>query len=213
MAHFPELLRELPPFDGPFDAFKLEAKNCDVLFASYPGGAVIPPHSHDTDNVGVITEIEFWFHAPSHAWQPLNRIIVQRTYGSKIDGFVVLALGGLLLALGLAIGTVVTHPTPQRWLVLLVLGPLAIGLPLWTLLTTRYAIDDAFLHVRSGPFRWTIPLRDIGSITPTRDITSSPALSLDRLCIEYGDGRRLLVSPREKDAFLRDLQERRARAR
>ncbi len=34
MAHFPKLLRDLPPFDGPFDAFKLEAKNCDVLFAS-----------------------------------------------------------------------------------------------------------------------------------------------------------------------------------
>jgi quercetin dioxygenase-like cupin family protein len=58
MAHFPKPLRDLPPFDGPFDAFKLEAKNCDVLFASYPGGTVIPPHSHDTDNVGVITQGE-----------------------------------------------------------------------------------------------------------------------------------------------------------
>jgi N-acetylglutamate synthase-like GNAT family acetyltransferase/quercetin dioxygenase-like cupin family protein len=58
MAHFPKLLRELPPFDGPFDAFKLEAKDCDVLFASYPAGTVIAPHSHDTDNVGVITQGE-----------------------------------------------------------------------------------------------------------------------------------------------------------
>jgi len=58
MAHFPKLLRDLPPFDGPFDAFKLEAKNCDVLFASYPKGTVIPPHSHDTENVGVITQGE-----------------------------------------------------------------------------------------------------------------------------------------------------------
>ena len=58
MAHFPKLLRDLPPFDGPFDAFKLEAKDCDVLFASYPAGTVVPPHSHDTDNVGVITQGE-----------------------------------------------------------------------------------------------------------------------------------------------------------
>ena len=57
-AHFPQLLRELPPFEGPFDAFKLEAKNCDVLFASYPKGTVIKPHSHDTENVGVITQGE-----------------------------------------------------------------------------------------------------------------------------------------------------------
>src|SRR5437016_14354334 len=58
MAHFPKLLRDLPSFDGPFDAFKLEAKDCDVLFAAYPKGTVIPPHSHDTENVGVITQGE-----------------------------------------------------------------------------------------------------------------------------------------------------------
>jgi len=58
MPHFPKLLRELPPFEGPFDAFKLDAKDCQVLFASYPRGTVIPPHSHDTENVGVITQGE-----------------------------------------------------------------------------------------------------------------------------------------------------------
>lgn len=82
MAHFPELLRALPPFDGPFDAFKLEAKNCDVLFASYPAGTAIPPHSHETENVGVITRGELiltldgsekryrtgeWYHVPANA--------------------------------------------------------------------------------------------------------------------------------------------------
>ena len=58
MDHFPKLLRQLPPFEGPFDAFKLEAKNCDVLFASYPKGTKIAPHKHDTENVGVITQGE-----------------------------------------------------------------------------------------------------------------------------------------------------------
>ena len=82
MAHFPELVRSLPPFEGPFDAFKLEAKNCDVLFASYPSGTVIPPHNHPTENVGVITEGELilivdgaetryhagdWYHIPARA--------------------------------------------------------------------------------------------------------------------------------------------------
>ena len=50
MAHFPQLLRELPKFEGPFDAFKLAAKDCDVLFASYPAGTTIAAHDH-----------EFWF--------------------------------------------------------------------------------------------------------------------------------------------------------
>lgn len=58
MSHFPELLRKLPRFNGPFDAYRLEAKDCDVLFASYPAGTVIPPHSHETENVGVITQGE-----------------------------------------------------------------------------------------------------------------------------------------------------------
>ena len=80
MSHFPKLLRDLPAFDGPFDAFKLQAKGCDVLFASYPQGTVIPPHSHETENVGVITQGELiltvdgkerkysvgeWYHVPA----------------------------------------------------------------------------------------------------------------------------------------------------
>lgn len=135
-----------------------------------------------------------------------------RTYKSKIDGFVALAFCGLALALSLAVGTVLTLPTPGRLLALLILGPVGVGLPLWTFLMTRYTIDGTSLHVRSGPFRWTIPLRDIRLITPTRDLASSPALSLDRLRIEYSGGRVLLVSPRERDTFLRDLQDRRAHA-
>ena len=82
MAHFPTLLRSLPKFEGPFDAFKLEANDCDVLFASYPAGTTIPPHSHDTENVGVITQGELiltmagqetryqpgeWYHVPAQA--------------------------------------------------------------------------------------------------------------------------------------------------
>jgi len=36
----------------------LEAKDSDVLFASYPAGTRIPTHTHDTDNYGVITKGE-----------------------------------------------------------------------------------------------------------------------------------------------------------
>ncbi|MGF1537049.1 MAG: cupin domain-containing protein [Elainellaceae cyanobacterium] len=81
MTHFPQQLRSLPKFDGPFDAYQLDAKGCKVLFASYPAGTEIPPHSHDTDNVGVITQGELvlimdgtesrygagdWYRVPAH---------------------------------------------------------------------------------------------------------------------------------------------------
>jgi quercetin dioxygenase-like cupin family protein len=78
--YYPELIRNLPEFEGRFEAFRLEAKDCDVLFASYPAGTVIEPHSHDTENVGVITKGELlltmngetttiaagqWYHVPA----------------------------------------------------------------------------------------------------------------------------------------------------
>lgn len=56
--HFPELLCSLPKFEGPFEAFKLTASNCEVLFASYPAGTALSPHSHATDNIGVVTQGE-----------------------------------------------------------------------------------------------------------------------------------------------------------
>ena len=77
---YPDKIRRLPLFDGRFDAFKLEAENCDVLFASYPAGTDIPPHEHETDNYGVITKGQLvliigdnvqkfgvgeWYHVPA----------------------------------------------------------------------------------------------------------------------------------------------------
>lgn len=79
---YPKKIKELPLFDGRFDAYKLEAKGSDVLFASYPAGTEIPPHSHDTENYGVITKGELiltmsgkterisvgqWYHVPANA--------------------------------------------------------------------------------------------------------------------------------------------------
>jgi quercetin dioxygenase-like cupin family protein len=57
-THFPDRIRALAPFDGPFDAFRLPAQGCEVLFASYPAGTEIAPHAHETENCGVITQGE-----------------------------------------------------------------------------------------------------------------------------------------------------------
>ena len=52
---YPGRIKSLPLYDGRFDAYKLEAKGSDVLFASYPAGTSIPPHVQNTDNHGVIS--------------------------------------------------------------------------------------------------------------------------------------------------------------
>jgi len=78
---YPDKIKNLPLYDGRFDAYKLEAKDSDVLFASYPAGTTIPPHTHHTDNHGVITRGELiltmnnektkygvgdWYHVPAN---------------------------------------------------------------------------------------------------------------------------------------------------
>jgi len=57
---FPDKIRTLGPFSDRFDAFRLPAEGCDVLFATYPAGTAIEPHRHDTDNWGVITKGEMF---------------------------------------------------------------------------------------------------------------------------------------------------------
>ncbi|MDH7943752.1 cupin domain-containing protein [Pseudohongiella sp. SYSU M77423] len=79
---YPNRIKQLPLYDGRFDAYKLKADGAEVLFASYPAGTTIPPHTHDTDNYGVITRGELilsmngtterfgpgdWYHVPAHA--------------------------------------------------------------------------------------------------------------------------------------------------
>jgi len=80
---------------------------------------------------------------------------------------------------------------------------------LWILAATRYILSDDELLIRCGPFKWTVPIREITEVAPTRNPASSPALSLDRLRIDYGDGRWIMISPEPRAAFLRSLEARR----
>jgi quercetin dioxygenase-like cupin family protein len=81
-AEFPDKIRTLARFSDRFEAFRLPAEGCDVLFATYPPGTRIEPHRHDTDNWGVITKGEMiiavdgtetryrpgeWYHIPAQA--------------------------------------------------------------------------------------------------------------------------------------------------
>jgi hypothetical protein len=80
------------------------------------------------------------------------------------------------------------------------------GFILWVLYSTDYTLTRHELIIRSGPFRWTIPLNSIEEVFPTHNPLSSPACSLDRLHIRYRGSRGgIMISPRDKTAFLQDL--------
>jgi len=130
-----------------------------------------------------------------------------KLFPSKKDTRLVAAVGGttfacllgssLLLTVGTG-GLVVAMP-------LLLLG---VGLPMWLLVATDYRFEGKTLLVRGGPFRWRIRVHEINTVRPTQNLLSSPALSPDRLCIDYGDGKSLMISPCEVDTFLCELQAR-----
>jgi Bacterial PH domain len=77
----------------------------------------------------------------------------------------------------------------------------------WTLFGVRYIVPDAQLDIRSGPLLWSVPLASIRSVEPTRDATSSPAWSLDRLRVTATE-RTVLISPHDKAGLLDALQAR-----
>lgn len=127
-------------------------------------------------------------------------------FRSKIDAW----LGLLLLAAGAVLAGVAVQLmlSPIGWPRLLGLPLLAFGtgLPLWLLATTRYAIGAQDLLILSGPATWRVPLREIRKVSRSRSLLSAPALSLDRLRIDYGPGRWCLVSPADREGFLRALR-------
>ena len=63
--------------------------------------------------------------------------------------------------------------------------------------------------VRAAFFRWRVPLDQIIEVFPTHNPLSSPALSLDRLRVNYkrpsGGKSWIMISPKDKDRFLDDL--------
>lgn len=79
---------------------------------------------------------------------------------------------------------------------------LSLGLPLWLLLSTNYQVSGSFLIIKSGPFSWRIRLAEVESVKPSRSALSSPALSLNHIEIRYSGGKRILVSPANKEGFL-----------
>jgi hypothetical protein len=127
-------------------------------------------------------------------------------YRSKADAWLVVVLAAAMAVSLYATFVVISADSSLAWLIAALIAGLGIGLPLWLLLSTYYTLEPRRLIVRSGPFKWRIALADITDITPTSNPLSSPALSLDRLRIDYGQGHSLMVSPRDKEQFVRAVE-------
>jgi hypothetical protein len=124
-------------------------------------------------------------------------------FPSKVDwwiaAFMLLPAGASVVVMGSAL--LANPPLPAVFLVVGI-ETLILGIIAGTLRSTRYEVAGREVIARSGLFQWRIAIDDIDSIRPSRSLIKSPALSLDRLEIHYGNRRRLLVSPKDREGFL-----------
>lgn len=136
---------------------------------------------------------------------------MDKLYRSKIDWWLGLILAFAVVAMmGAGVALLVSPPpgaSQVRWVSLLTF--LMAAFTAWLPFSTSYTITSTDLLVRAAFFRWRIPLDQIVEVFPTHNPLSSPALSLDRLRVNYKrpSGRTwwVMISPKEKDHFLDDL--------
>ncbi|WP_174990291.1 PH domain-containing protein [Pandoraea captiosa] len=123
-------------------------------------------------------------------------------YKSKIDTWTMIVLAGTVGTSAYASYQILLAQPASALCQLIPIAGLGVLLPLWILLDTRYLLTSDELRIHCGPLRWQIPIQDIIYISATRSLFASPALSLDRLRIDYRDGRMVMVSPRDKEPFI-----------
>ena len=113
----------------------------------------------------------------------------------------------ILIPIILVIGTVTTIMIINLvWVGLAVCG-LVILLVANIYTGTYYKITaDNHLFIKCGFIEtFDIEIKDIEWIKSTKELLSSPALSIDRLEINYKGGR-VLISPKDKKKFMDDLR-------
>lgn len=133
-----------------------------------------------------------------------------QTFRFKIDWWfwgIVIATTGLLLQF---LWTMYVKGTMQQYPEHAVLYFLTIALLWWPIFNTRYLVTEQHLMIHSMLFKWQINQSDITKISMSHNLISSPALSLDRLRIDYqkdGVASHILVSPKNKQAFCKALNQ------
>lgn len=129
-------------------------------------------------------------------------------YKSKVDWwFIIILVAGSIVLFQKIYFSLQSYSLYQNfpYLIFYSLIFLLIWLPITT---TYYVVDQNFLKVQSMFLKWKIPLESIQKIEQTSNPLSAPALSLDRIKIEYiknGVCRSIMVSPKNKTEFIKAI--------
>ncbi|MCK5846393.1 MAG: PH domain-containing protein [Bacteroidales bacterium] len=76
----------------------------------------------------------------------------------------------------------------------------------WLYKSTYYTIDGNTLRIKSGfLINEKIDINTISKVLETSNPLSAPAFSLDRLNVRYNKSSSVLISPRDKTGFIKEL--------
>lgn len=126
---------------------------------------------------------------------------MEKTYRSKIGIEVILIL---TIVLGFSFYKLLDQPKISG---IITLGALLVFI-LYIVLSIQYKINNNILTVKAGFLVNTkIDIQKIKKIKKTFNPLSSPAASINRLEICYNNGDFVLISPKNRDQFIKDLLE------
>jgi hypothetical protein len=128
-------------------------------------------------------------------------------FPSKVDWWLPVLLVVVLASapVSLALGAKHTPFTPATLAILVASLAIPFGLVGWMFADTEYVIDGSVLRVHCGPMRIVVPLDSITRIERGSSILSGMTLSLSRLCIRYGRFKEVLISPKDREGFIRAI--------
>ena len=125
---------------------------------------------------------------------------MDKTFRSKVDIWLLFFIYAVIIA------SVAPIAYSGDILVSVVIAALLIVPITVYMFSIKYIVRGSSLIVKDGLFSHVYDINDLQSIKPTHTLLSAPAASFDRLEINFTHDT-LVVSPRDKEDFIRLLRE------
>ncbi|KKB36047.1 PH domain-containing protein [Bacillus thermotolerans] len=76
---------------------------------------------------------------------------------------------------------------------------------LWIWFNTGYTIEESVIKINYGPIKKSIDIHEINSIRSARNPFIDPALSMDKIEINYAAFKTIAISPKNQEEFVHQL--------
>ena len=128
-------------------------------------------------------------------------------YRSKVDWWIAILLCVPPIAAVATNVALLMGEKRDEWPAGAIVAVVVLGIYVGLVFPMRYGLGNGQLIIRSGLLRQKLALSDIVEVHRTHNPLSSPALSLDRLRIQYGKGffKGVMISPADRPGFLEDI--------